>query len=350
MLRFWMQTGMVTAIVAVVLYYLLQVTVISVPILLGIIISNLLESLCIRLESRGVPRKKAVLQVYFSSMIGGGLLLWLAGTILVEQVAGFADRLPLATSRISGMAVRIENFFEHGLPFRIDLDLANIIASRAQVIQSDVLPMIPSMVVSMVIGALTVPLVTFFIMRDGRNMKKHLLEMVPNRYFEMVTMIFWRVSKSIGAYIRGVATEASMVGCFDLIALFVMSLVTGIEIENILLIALFAAGTNIIPFAGPAIGTMLGICVALFSADPSAIALVAICLIIGQLMDNIVFAPLLLGGAVSVHPITVIILLVLGGKLMGILGMLIVVPLYAVASVVLQELYIGVRQHQMYLH
>lgn len=250
----------------------------------------------------------------------------------------------MAIGRLKQLVDRLQA----SLPFTINVDPQAEAAAWVHQVQAEIMPALPHILVSAILGLLMVPIVTFFLMRDGRAMKKQILEAVPNRYFEMFTMMFYRVNQSISGYIRGVVTEATLVGTSELILILIGSAVWGIKVDNVLLIAVVASITNVVPFVGPMIGTIAACTIALFSADPNAVLLVAGAGAMGHLLDNVVFAPLVLGGAVHVHPIAVIVLLVLAGNILGVLGMLVAVPLYAVTTAIVQELHAGVKQHQLY--
>ena len=344
MARFWLQFTAVGLVVGVGLYYLLQVTVISVPFLIGIIWAYSLEPVVLRLENRGMERGAASMAVFVGSMVLGIILVAVVADGLYYQVGEFSASFPLAVGRLEQLILRLQQM----LPFELNFDLRAEGDAFMHRIQTELVPALPHILVNAIIGLLLVPIVTFFLMRDGRAMKKMILESVPNRYFEMFMMIFYRVNQNISGYIRGVVTEASLVGLSELVLILIGSALWDIKVDNVLLIAVVASCTNVVPFVGPTIGTVAGCTIALFSADPNAVLLVAGAGAMGHLLDNVVFAPLVLGGAVHVHPIAVIVLLVLAGNTLGILGMLVAVPLYAVTTAVVQEVHSGVKQHQLY--
>ena len=121
------------------------------------------------------------------------------------------------------------------------------------------------------------------------------------------------------------------------------------EYEN----PLFGAGiANIIPYIGPFMGMVPAIIVSLFNnmGDPVAAANyyyiihIIVMFLIVQMVDNNVVSPLVVSGSMEMHPLTVMLVILIGSQ-MGVLGMFLAVPVWGIIKVVFQELYQGLRGH-----
>jgi len=191
---------------------------------------------------------------------------------------------------------------------------------------------------------LVAPFVFIFLLVDNGEIKRNLIMLVPNRYFEMVLTIIDNVDDAIGKYLRGTLMECSLVGVSFMTLLFLI----GIELQWALLIGIIAGLANAIPFLGPAIGLVVGVSYALIAEnmqpllpfiDPENIVLwVLIAVGIVQALDNTVFQPIVLGSAVSLHPLVVIIGVMGGSVILGFAGMLFAIPIIVIVKVMFSTL------------
>ncbi|OGG96905.1 MAG: hypothetical protein A2527_00040 [Candidatus Lambdaproteobacteria bacterium RIFOXYD2_FULL_50_16] len=200
---------------------------------------------------------------------------------------------------------------------------------------------------------LAAPFVFLFLLLDEGEIKKNLVYLVPNRYFEMVLTVLDNVDDAIGKYLRGTMLECSLVG----FTFFVCLWVVGFELKWALLIGLVAGISNAIPFVGPAIGLVVGMSYALVVEnyepllpfiDPNSMILwVTISVLIAQGLDNAVFQPIVLGSAVSLHPLVVIIGVMGGSILLGLPGMLFAIPTIVVVKVVVGTLFSEMKSYRI---
>ena len=191
---------------------------------------------------------------------------------------------------------------------------------------------------------LVAPFVFLFLLVDNGQIKRSLISLAPNRYFEMVLTIIDNVDEAIGKYLRGTLMECSLVGLSFMACL----LMIGIDLQWALLIGIIAGLSNAIPFLGPAIGMVVGMSYALIAEDmqpvlpfidpDNIIIWVLITVGIVQALDNVVFQPIVLGSAVSLHPLVVIFGVMGGSVIFGFAGMLFAIPTIVIVKVVLATL------------
>lgn len=191
---------------------------------------------------------------------------------------------------------------------------------------------------------LVAPFVFLFLLVDNGAIKRSLIMLAPNRYFEMVLTIIDNVDDAIGKYLRGTLVECSLVGFSFMACLFLI----GIDLQWALLIGIIAGLSNAIPFLGPAIGLVVGMAYALIAEnmqpvlpfiDPDNIIVwVLITVGIVQALDNVLFQPIVLGTAVSLHPLVVIFGVMGGSVVFGFAGMLFAIPSIVIVKVILSTL------------
>ncbi len=160
-------------------------------------------------------------------------------------------------------------------------------------------------------------------------MKKTVVSWVPNRYFEMTLIILHKTGTQLGRYIRGQLLVASIVGSLSIFALYLL------EIKYAFFIGAMAGLANMIPYFGPIVGAVPAIIMALIHNDGSLeiVAVVAVAFATIQLFENIFVSPFIVSKSVELHPLTVIIVILIGGQLVGIFGMLLAVPTASIIKV-----------------
>lgn len=111
-----------------------------------------------------------------------------------------------------------------------------------------------------------------------------------------------------------------------------------IGLDYAFLLALIGVVTNVIPFLGPYIAVTPAIIIALFQ-DPIMAVYVAIIMLIAQQIEGNLITPNVMGNALSVHPLTVITLILAAGNIAGIWGVILAIPFYAVVKTIVINIY-----------
>lgn len=187
---------------------------------------------------------------------------------------------------------------------------------------------------------LVMPVMFLFFLVDNGQMRRGIVAIVPNTYFEMVLTVMENVDRAIGNYLRGTLIETLLMT----VTLWIMLAVIGFDLGISFILGLISGIANAIPIFGMFIG--IGICViyALMLNDVTALIpwvtvenlilwVIAVHLL-AQGIDNAVFKPFVLGKAVALHPIVVFLGAIVGSILFGFVGLLFAIP----AIVILKEI------------
>lgn len=185
---------------------------------------------------------------------------------------------------------------------------------------------------SLVSKLVIVPFVLFFLLKDGERLPDRFLKILPQDSREEGRKILQDMDDNLSAYIQGQAIVSLFVGVLSLIAYMLLGL------QYAVILALVALFTNLIPFLGPFIGAVPVLIVAFFQ-DPILAVWTAIAIIIIQQLESNLISPNVMGHKLEVHPVTIIFLLYIGGSFAGIIGMILVIPVYAVGKAVMQNVY-----------
>lgn len=195
------------------------------------------------------------------------------------------------------------------------------------------------------------PLVFLFLLIDDGEIKRFFVGLVPNRYFEVSLAVFDKVNKAIGNYLRGILIECSLVGISYVILLSLF----GFEIKMAVMIGLFAGIANAIPLMGAGIALAFGASYALIAENVNSvlpfitadnlIIVVLACVLLVMALDNVVFQPFVVGGAVQIHPLAVFVGMIGGSMLFGIAGLILVIPAIVVVKEFVSTLFTELKDY-----
>jgi predicted PurR-regulated permease PerM len=183
------------------------------------------------------------------------------------------------------------------------------------------------------------PLVFLFLLSDTGEIKRGLLSLVPNRLFEPALTVLADLDQALGDWVRGLFLECSLLG----ITVAVLLAIIGIPLRWSIAIGLFAGATNVVPYLGSAVALLGGLAYALLAheihpllpmvtTDNLAIWVIA-AVWVAELIKNAVYEPMVLGGAVKLHPLVVVIGAMGGAILFGLAGVLLAIPTICVFKV-----------------
>lgn len=176
-----------------------------------------------------------------------------------------------------------------------------------------------------------IPVLTFFFLRDWDVFVERVASLVPRAQLPVVTRLANESSAMLGGFLRGQFTVMLILGAMYGIGLWLVGLDLG------LLIGLIAGLLTFIPYLGPTSGVVLGTIAALVQfGDWKHVAGVLAVFGIGQVIESYWLTPKLVGDRIGLHPVAVIFAVLAGGQLFGFLGMLLALPVAAVANVLLR--------------
>jgi len=187
-------------------------------------------------------------------------------------------------------------------------------------------------ITSITVTIITVPFILFYMFKDGKKFPLAVMRFIPVNYRNEGLNIIRETGETLGTYIQGQTLVCLAVGFLTFIGFLI------IHLPYALLLGLIIAVTNIIPYLGPFIGAAPAVIVGLLDT-PSKALLAVIVVVVVQQIDGNIMSPLIIGKRLDMHPLTIIVLLLVAGNLAGVLGMILAVPVYAVAKTVVINIY-----------
>ena len=193
--------------------------------------------------------------------------------------------------------------------------------------------------IGFIANVVLVPFLTFYFLRDWDLLKERVAALVPRDHIETVTRLAKESDLVLGAFLRGQFSVMLVLGILYAVGLWAVGLDLG------LLIGLIAGLVSFVPYLGPASGVVLGVIAALVQyGDWMHVALVLGVFGVGQVIESYFLTPRLVGDKIGLHPVAVIFAIMAGGQLFGFLGVLLALPVAAVANVLLRY------AHERYTH
>lgn len=321
-------------LIYIVYKYRVKLLKITIPILLSGIIAYLIHPIVLWLEGKKVSRTWSILIIYFvSSGIATALIIFIAPH-LINNIKELMNTLP-------DMTIEIKNNFNGVLkniktskwPSDIKESIFKEINNGVYFIEQMAINTLKKslLVVAKIATAgfdlIVAMIIAYYLIKDGKNFKKNSLSLIPRRWRNGVTNCCREINTVLSNFIQGQILTALIVGIMVTAGFFI------IKLKYPLILGMIAGVFNIIPYFGPAIGAIPAIAIALIDSPLKALWTAVIILIIQQI-ENAFISPKIIEGKLGLHPVTTILVVLIGGQLFGIVGMLIAVPITAVIKVV----------------
>jgi predicted PurR-regulated permease PerM len=189
------------------------------------------------------------------------------------------------------------------------------------------------------------PVVTFYLLRDWPKVLAGIDGALPLDHADTVRKLARQANAAVAGYVRGQALVCVCLGTIYGVGLSLVGLQFGF------VIGLIAGLISFIPFVGTLVGATMAIGMALAQFPPDWISVikVAVVFLIGHLLEGNVLSPKLVGDRVGLHPVGIMFALLAGGSLFGFVGVLVAVPIAAVAGVIVRHLLQRYHASSLYL-
>ncbi len=168
--------------------------------------------------------------------------------------------------------------------------------------------------ISLVFGFFIVPFWTFYLLKDAGDLQDSALDLIPATLRDDLMHLLKLIDGVLASYLRGQLILGVIIGVATAIGL------TFLGVPYALLLGVVAAGFELIPNIGPFLGAVPTIMVTLAYA-PQQIWPVIIFAILIQQLENLFITPRVLGDSVSLHPVLIMVVLVVGSEIGGLLGL-----------------------------
>jgi predicted PurR-regulated permease PerM len=299
-------------------------------ILISFIIAYSLRPLLIVLVSKGINRRLASILILFA------FIVITLGAVIIVIPSLFKESLNV-NNTLSKIQLFIENLYDRIKPLSSNKTVYVILDSiytKSNNMVIDIFNKIFNFILSLgenMLSLAVVPLVVYYFLADSDIIFNRVLMIFPSSSRNIIRKILGDIDKLLGRYIISQFVLCAIIGILTFIVLVVM------HVDFPIILSVLNALFNIIPYFGPLFGALPAVLVALLYSTKTALWTAVLLYLIQQLEGNVI-SPKITGDSVSMHPLVVIILLIVGGRLGGFLGMVIAVPVGVVIKIIYEDL------------
>jgi len=203
---------------------------------------------------------------------------------------------------------------------------------------------------NLLVAMFSITFITFFFLKDQRLFFESILMWVPDKYTENVTRALFSIQKLLTRYFIGIIIQSTCI----LILITLGMTIVGIDFRQAVVMGVILGILNVIPYVGPWLGLFIALIMGVASHinmdfDTVVIPLVMYMIFvvaIAQLIDNVVFQPVIFSSSVKAHPLEIFIVVLASGFAAGIPGMILGIPTYTVLRVFAREFFYNFKAVQ----
>lgn len=325
--RIELSTRSVAILLALVaaLWLLSQLWQIAVILVVAVVLAGSLVPLADWLERHG-PNRHVAMAIILVGLLGA-VMTFAALVIpaLVGQIGALITGAPELQRRLADTAAGIPLLAQHADALR-DASPAQLLAPAASY-----LPAVAGTAAEMVAVGMTTAVLAFYLLADRERALGFLYALVPRRFHLRTARILLDMQVIVGGYMRGQAFTSL------LIFAFVFGLLWLVGAPSPLALAALAAFADLVPFVGGILMTVPAVLAAL-TRGPGPAVIVLIGIVVYQEFESRFLVPRVYGRTLRLSPIAVTIALMVGARLLGIVGALLALPLAAGIRVLIQDL------------
>jgi len=329
--------------IAFLVYFSVIIFDIIVMLVLSVLLAFIFNPLVMFFEKNGLNRIFSVLFVFliatFVIIFGFSVLI----PKIIKQVNVIS--VNLTKENIDAVLGQFNQTLNELLPFVSAQDITHQISSFfSDLLVNSInnISEIVTSIISILAIAVIVPFMTFFILKDKYKIVKGIIDIMPNKYFEVSYWVIKKISYQLGRYVRSWIFDAFIVGSLATIGLSILG------IQNSITIGAIAGIGHLIPYFGPVIGGLPAIIISLLQfGDLSMLPSISLMFLIIYTFDNGYIQPNVFSKGTDIHPLLIIILILVGSQALGILGMLLAVPAATVIKTAAREIYYGYKNYRI---
>ncbi|RED65616.1 AI-2E family transporter [Cohnella lupini] len=300
------------------------------PFLVAMVISYMLNPIVNLLHDRKVPRTAAVLLIYAVFISVSVVVLMNVTPMFVNQVEELNEHMPDLTMKAQSLADHFNN--NDMLPVTVRDAINSSIGNLEEQVEKRIADFLNNLgaVVNVLFIAMIVPFLAFYMMKDLDVFERAALQYIPRARRKPAIRLMKDIDSALGSYIRGQLIVSLCIG----VLAYIGYLIIGMPYP--LLMACFVSLFDIIPYLGPFFGALPALLMATTISWKMVLMVIIVNMICQNLESNVI-SPQVVGKSMKMHPLTIILVLLIGGNLAGIVGMILAVPFYAALRVIVQH-------------
>ncbi len=308
-------------------YILLNLREILVPLAFALVLAILLNPLVAFLERLRCPNVLAIAIAIIITMI---FMIGLT-YFLVMEIKGISSDWPLYKQKFTMLFNKFQHFAR--TDFGINTKKQNEYINDAETSLKPILASAMGTVIGGMAMVFLLPVYTFLILYYKKLILNFLFEIFSEAKEKEINVVLTQTKGAIQNYMFGILLESMIVATLNTIALLILG------VPYAVLLGVFGAILNILPFIGGILAVLFPILVATATQDGFHTQFwVVISYIIIQFVDNHFLVPYIVASKVKINALVSIIIVLLGGALWGISGMFLSIPFLGVLKIIFDRL------------
>ncbi|MBK9313766.1 MAG: AI-2E family transporter [Acidobacteria bacterium] len=324
--------------------------IILVPLLISLALAYLLSPVVDMFERRGWSRSSSVLLTLTAATVAFILILifilpsfWEQLTKSYNQAKELVSdpsRVEPLINRIKATSPQIAKLFER---LQDPQELERIRGYAFGWLQSGLFRLVD--VTASILDLLLIPFFLYYLLADYAAMRERIERLIPPRFRSIATDLLGKINHVLSSYVRSQLLIALVMGMLYTVGFL------GLRVPLALTLGMLSGLLNFVPYLGTLIG--MGLSLAFVALDGAGIGrfigVIAVFIIV-QSVEGYYLTPRLLGSRLNMHPLWVLVAIMIGGNLFGLLGIILAVPVIAVAKVLLAFLEDLYQETDFYRH
>jgi len=310
------KTIFITAASAVLVWLFIQIKEIILLIFISLMLSLALAPFVEFLGKKRIPRGLAILIIYTILIAILALVGIVALPPVIVQTTQFINSLPQILSNLG--EVPILN--------RITTDLNNFLAEQFIGASGNVIKVTVG-AFSGIISTVSLLVFTAYLLLDLDNLREAFLFFLPQKPQKEAAKVLKEIEYKLGTWLRGEFILMCLVGGITYLGLLLLG------VKYAAPLALIAGLLEIVPMIGPVISAVPGVIVGFSISPMTGLGVLAVYIGVQQLENNFI-VPKVMQKAIGFNPLITLLALLIGGKLFGVVGALLSVPLTLIIVIV----------------
>ena len=321
------------------------------PFIIGFVIAYLLNFILVFIEDKllshhklsnlksGAKRGISILLTYIVAFFIIYLFVQFVLPQVVDSIVGIANDIPTylgnATHFIEDLTKTLDLNNEYA---GVVIEKLNEFMNHAINIITNLLPVLATTVKDVASSLWNIVLgliISIYMLIDkekfAASSKKVVYALFSNKSANKIVELAHRTNDTFGKFLSGKIIDSVIIGILTFIILTIT------KMPFTILVSVIVGITNIIPFFGPFIGAIPSFIIIMFVSPIKALWFLVIILIIQQLDGNVI-GPKILGDSIGISAFWILFSILVAGKLLGLVGMIIGVPLFAIVYSIIKEI------------
>lgn len=314
------RTIFITFLALLSFWLLYQIKTVIILLFVSLILTLLLDPFVDRIQEKKIPRGVAVFIVYLVFLTIFGFLIIYGFSPMVEQTRKLLMGLPILLDQV----LRFVGLEDSG--GQIFNALSNNLATTSGSVFK-----VTWGVFTNIISLITVLVLTYYFLLDFDHLKKQFIDLFSKDDRKKLEKLVDTLEFRLGGWLRGQILLMIVVGIAVYVGLMLL------KVPYALSLGLIAGLLEIVPIIGPVISAIPAVIVALAVSPLLALGVAALYFLVQQLENNII-VPKVMQKAVGFNPLITMLVLLVGGKLFGGVGVVLAVPVTLSVYLVVQSL------------